>query len=55
LGEGVADAVVLVLEYPDASGKGDECRDSGQQSTFHTFSPDQRLRVSDCLGSTHVM
>jgi hypothetical protein len=39
LGMGVADVVVLSLEYPDAGGKGGECRYRGQQSTFHTFSP----------------
>ncbi len=39
LGMGVADVVVLNLEYPDAGGKGGECRDDGQQSTFHTFPP----------------
>ena len=38
-GMGIGDAVVLNLEYTDASSKGDDCRKSGQQSTFHTFSP----------------
>ena len=35
----IGDARRLTLEYSDACGKGRECRESGQQSPFHTSSP----------------